>query len=108
MEKSQEAHDQIQKMVTDSPILLFMKGKPETPLCGFSARVVQILAHLKVEYDAFDVLSDESIRQGIKTFSQWPTIPQLYVKGQLLGGCDIIQDKFLSGELEKDLQQAQS
>ena len=83
--------------------MLFMKGTPEQPQCGFSARVVQILNFLKVKYRAFDVLSDPEIRQGIKDYGNWPTIPQLYVNKSLLGGCDIVQEQFETGELEKNL-----
>ena len=97
------AKEQITKLVTDHPVMLFMKGNPDQPQCGFSAKVVQILNFLKVKYHFFDVLSDESIRQGIKEYSNWPTIPQLYVKKELLGGCDIVQEQFQSGDLEKTL-----
>ena len=83
--------------------MLFMKGSPEQPQCGFSARVVQILGFLKVKYQSFDVLSDESIREGVKEYGNWPTIPQLYVNKELLGGCDIVQEQFETGELEKSL-----
>ena len=95
--------EHIAKLVTDHPIMLFMKGAPKEPQCGFSACVVQILDFLKVKYHFFDVLSDESIRQGIKEYSNWPTIPQLYVNKELLGGCDIVQEQFQSGDLEKTL-----
>ena len=98
-----EAREQISKLISDNPVILFMKGSPEQPQCGFSSRVVQILDFLKVKYSSFDVLSDESIRQGIKEYGNWPTVPQLYVKEQLIGGCDIIQEQFQSGELEKTL-----
>ena len=90
-------------MISDNSVMLFMKGNPEQPQCGFSARVVQILDFLKVKYNSFDVLSDESIRQGVKDYSQWPTIPQLYVNKEFLGGCDIVQEEFQSGNLEKTL-----
>ena len=98
-----EAKEQISKLISDNPVILFMKGSPEQPQCGFSSRVVQILDFLKVKYSSFDVLSDESIRQGIKEYGNWPTVPQLYVKEQLVGGCDIVQEQFQSGELEKTL-----
>ena len=78
------------------------------PQCGFSARVVQILDFLKVKYHTFDVLSDEEIRQGIKEYSNWPTIPQLYIGKKLLGGCDIVQEQFETGELEKALESYKS
>ena len=93
----------IESLISENPILLFMKGTPEQPQCGFSARVVQILNFLKVKYNYFDVLSDEAIRQGIKDYAGWPTIPQLYVKKELLGGCDIVQEQFETGDLEKSL-----
>lgn len=98
-----EAKEKISKLIAEHPVMLFMKGEPAQPQCGFSARVVQILDFLKVKYDTFDVLSDESIRQGIKEYSNWPTIPQLYVNKELLGGCDIVQEMFQSGDLEKTL-----
>lgn len=97
------AQERISKLITDHPVMLFMKGSPEQPMCGFSSRVVQILNFLKVKYHSFDVLSDETIRQGIKEYSSWPTIPQLYIKKELIGGCDIVQEHFQSGELENFL-----
>ena len=99
-EKTQE---RIKNLVQSKPLILFMKGEPQNPQCGFSARVVQILDFIKVKYEFFNVLSDEDIRQGIKVYGSWPTIPQLYVQGELMGGCDIIEEKFHSGELEKEL-----
>ena len=104
METQNKALEEIKKMVQDNPLMLFMKGTPKTPLCGFSARVVQILDFIGVSYKSFDVLSNESIRQGIKEFGNWPTIPQLYFNGELLGGCDIIQEKFEAGTLEDELK----
>ena len=95
---------QIEKLLQTHPVFLFMKGTPEQPQCGFSARVVQILNFLKVKYQTFDVLTDNSIREGIKEYGNWPTIPQLYVNKELLGGCDIIQEQFQTGELEKSLK----
>ena len=93
-------HDFISKAVTDHPVVLFMKGEPEQPRCGFSAVVVQILDHLGVEFVGVDVLQDERLRNGIKSFSDWPTIPQLYVKGEFVGGSDIVREMFSSGELK--------
>ena len=90
----------IKQDIADNPVLLFMKGTPVFPQCGFSAAVVQILTHLGVKFKGVDVLSDPSIRQGVKDFSQWPTIPQLYVKGEFVGGCDIVREMFESGELK--------
>ena len=95
--------EKISSLLENHPVMLFMKGNPEQPQCGFSARVTQILDFLKVQYESFDVLSDESIRQGIKEYGNWPTVPQLYVRKELIGGCDIIQEQFQSGDLEKTL-----
>src|SRR5712671_6891379 len=89
--------------VKANPVVLFMKGTPVFPQCGFSAAVVQILSHLGVKFKAIDVLKDPEIRQGIKEFSNWPTIPQLYVKGEFVGGCDIVREMFEQGELESFL-----
>jgi monothiol glutaredoxin len=93
------AHDRIAKDVAENDVLLFMKGTPVFPQCGFSAAVVQILSHVGVKFKAVDVLKDPEIRQGIKEFSNWPTIPQLYVKGEFVGGCDIIKEMYEAGEL---------
>jgi monothiol glutaredoxin len=94
-------HDRIRQQVTENPVVLFMKGTPVFPQCGFSATVVQILSHLGVKFKGVDVLSDSSVREGIKEFSSWPTIPQLYVKGEFVGGCDIIREMFETGELQQ-------
>jgi monothiol glutaredoxin len=94
-------HDRIHQQVTDNPVVLFMKGTPVFPQCGFSATVVQILSHLGVKFKGVDVLADSSVREGIKEFSSWPTIPQLYVKGEFVGGCDIIREMFETGELQQ-------
>ena len=96
--------DRIKQDVTDNPVVLYMMGTPVFPQCGFSAAVVQILTHLGVKFKGIDVLADPALRQGIKDFSSWPTIPQLYVKGEFVGGCDIVREMFESGEL-KDLLQ---
>ena len=93
-------HAFIAKSVAEHPVILFMKGVPEQPQCGFSAVSVQILDHLGVDFVGVDVLQSEALRQGIKSFSDWPTIPQLYVKGEFVGGCDIIREMFQSGELK--------
>jgi monothiol glutaredoxin len=92
--------DRIKGDVAANQVVLFMKGSPVFPQCGFSARVVQILTHLGVKFKGIDVLQDPSIRQGIKDYSSWPTIPQLYVKGEFVGGCDIISEMYESGELQ--------
>ena len=91
--------DRIRQQVADATVVLFMKGTPVFPQCGFSAAVVQILSHLGVKFKAIDVLKDPEIRQGIKEFSNWPTIPQLYVKGEFVGGADIIREMFENEEL---------
>ncbi|RAK63763.1 Grx4 family monothiol glutaredoxin [Phenylobacterium kunshanense] len=93
-------HDWIAKSVAENPVILFMKGEPEQPRCGFSAVTVQILDHLGVEFVGVDVLQSDALREGIKSFSDWPTIPQLYVKGEFVGGCDIVREMFQSGELK--------
>jgi monothiol glutaredoxin len=98
-------HDRIRQQVTDNPVVLFMKGTPVFPQCGFSATVVQILSHLGVKFKGVDVLSDSSVREGIKEYSSWPTIPQLYVKGEFIGGCDIIREMFETGELRQMLEE---
>ena len=94
-------HDRIRQQVTDNPVVLFMKGTPVFPQCGFSATVVQILSHLGIKFKGIDVLSDSSVRDGIKEYSSWPTIPQLYVKGEFIGGCDIVREMFETGELQQ-------
>jgi monothiol glutaredoxin len=91
--------DRISADISENPVVLFMKGTPQFPQCGFSAAVVQALSHLGVEYKGIDVLADPSLRQGVKDFSNWPTIPQLYVKGDFVGGADIVREMLESGEL---------
>jgi monothiol glutaredoxin len=93
-------HDFIAKTVAENPVVVFMKGVPDQPRCGFSQVVVQILDHLGVDFVGVDVLQSEPLRQGIKTFSDWPTIPQIYVKGEFIGGSDIVREMFQSGELK--------
>ncbi len=95
--------DRIQSEITENPVMLYMKGNAMFPQCGFSARVVQILSHLNVPFKTANVLEDDQLRDGIKEFSSWPTIPQLYVKGEFVGGCDIVTEMFQSGELESFL-----
>ena len=97
---SNPVHEQIQSTVDSADVVLFMKGTPMFPQCGFSAAVVQVLSHMGVPFQGFNVLEDMEIRNGIKEFSSWPTIPQLYVKGEFVGGCDIIREMYESGELE--------
>jgi monothiol glutaredoxin len=95
--------ERIKQDIADNPIVLYMKGTPVFPQCGFSAAVVQMLTNLGVRFKGIDVLTDPSLRQGIKEFSQWPTIPQLYVKGEFVGGCDIVREMYETGELEQFL-----
>lgn len=97
--------DRIKADIASNDIVLYMKGTPATPQCGFSATVVHILDQVGVKYKGVNVLADAEIRQGIKDFSNWPTIPQLYVKGEFVGGCDIIKDMFESGELRPFLEE---
>jgi monothiol glutaredoxin len=99
-----DIHSWIENVVKTNDVVLFMKGTPEQPMCGFSGRVVQILDHLGVPYQGVNVLQSDILRQGIKEYSDWPTIPQLYVKGEFVGGCDIITEMFQSGELKQKLQ----
>ena len=89
----------IEREINDHDVVLFMKGTPVFPQCGFSAVMVQVLTHLGVKFKAIDVLSDPELRQEIKAFSDWPTVPQLYVKGEFMGGCDIVREMFETGEL---------
>ena len=93
--------EKITEEISSNNVHLFMKGPPLFPQCGFSSTVVQILTYLEVSFSSTNVLEDENLREGIKEFSNWPTIPQLYVKGELMGGCDIIKEMFESGELQK-------
>ena len=96
----QAVHDWIRKAIATNDVVLFMKGTKSFPQCGFSSKVAQILGHMGVAYKDVNVLEDMGIREGIKSFSDWPTIPQLYVKGEFVGGCDIIREMFQSGELK--------
>ena len=93
--------ERIKSDIESNDVVLYMKGTPVFPQCGFSSTVVQVLTHLGVKFKGIDVLSDPSIREGIKQFSNWPTIPQLYVKGEFLGGCDIVREMYESGELQE-------
>lgn len=95
-----DTNARIQSEIDETPVVLFMKGTPVFPQCGFSATVVQVLTHLGVPFKGVNVLEDGDVREGIKQFSNWPTIPQLYVKGEFVGGCDIIREMYESGELE--------
>ncbi|MBO0334873.1 Grx4 family monothiol glutaredoxin [Sneathiella sp. CAU 1612] len=103
----QVTKDRISQEVSGNDVVLFMKGSAIFPQCGFSATAVQILSHLDVKFKGIDVLSDPAIREGIKEYSQWPTIPQLYVKGEFVGGCDIMREMFETGELQEIFEQKQ-
>jgi monothiol glutaredoxin len=96
-----DVFDRIRDEIAKNDVLLFMKGTPVFPQCGFSAAVVDVLSQLGVKFNSVNILVDPDLRQGIKEFSQWPTIPQLYVKGEFVGGCDIIREMFETGELEQ-------
>ena len=96
-----DASAKIQDMIDNSDVVLFMKGTKEMPQCGFSSRVAGVLNYMGVDFRDVNVLADDTIRQGIKDFSDWPTIPQLYVKGEFVGGCDIVTEMTLSGELDQ-------
>mgnify|MGYP001194129256 CR=1 FL=1 len=99
-----EIKEKIIKIIKDNDVCLFMKGTANAPQCGFSNVVANVLKHLKVNFKDINVLDDEALRQGIKDFSDWPTIPQLYVKGEFIGGCDIIKEMFEKGELKSLLE----
>ena len=98
---NQDIQNQIKKIIEDNKVVLFMKGTPEMPMCGFSAAVVNILNILEVEFLGINILDSDELRQGIKEYSDWPTIPQLYIDQEFVGGCDIIQDMYKNGELQK-------
>lgn len=101
----QEIQDWIRKKVASEDVVLFMKGTSQFPQCGFSSQVAQILGYLGVPYEDINVLEDLSIREGIKAFTNWPTVPQLYVKGEFVGGCDIVREMFQAGELQELLNE---
>ena len=96
-----EIDDKIESLIKDNDVCLFMKGTPDAPQCGFSMAVTNVLKHLNINFKGINVLEDEKLRQGIKDFSDWPTIPQLYVKKEFVGGCDIVKEMYESGELKK-------
>ena len=95
-----ETKEKIKKLIDNNDVCLFMKGTPDSPQCGFSMAVSNVLKHLKVNFNAINILEDDGLRQGIKEFSDWPTIPQLYIKGEFIGGCDIVKEMFEKGELK--------
>jgi monothiol glutaredoxin len=105
MTMTDDTNARLQSLVDSNAVLLFMKGTPLFPQCGFSNRAVSILSHLGVEFESVDVLQDQEVRQGIKAFSDWPTIPQLYVKGEFIGGSDIMMEMYESGELAQLLEE---
>lgn len=96
--------DHLHKLINQADVVLFMKGDKYIPQCGFSAKVVDILNEFEIDYSTFDILADEDVRQGLKEYSNWPTYPQLYYKGELIGGCDIVCEMYEAGELEKLLK----
>ena len=98
------AQDAIKSTIENNDVVLFMKGTPVFPQCGFSSVVARVLDHLQVDFESVNVLEDDGIRQGIKEFSNWPTIPQLYIKGEFVGGCDIVKEMFETGELQTYLR----
>jgi monothiol glutaredoxin len=99
------AFERIENDVKSNPVVLFMKGTPVFPQCGFSARVVQVLSHIGVPFKGVNVLEDMEVREGIKAYANWPTIPQLYVNGEFVGGCDIVLEMFQAGELQSLLKE---
>jgi monothiol glutaredoxin len=104
MSEATSVHDRINQQIGADDVVLYMKGTPVFPQCGFSAVVVEALSRTGVRFQAYNVLEDQDLREGIKSFSNWPTIPQLYVKGEFVGGCDIIRDMYESGELDQLMQ----
>ena len=96
-----EIKEKIKELISTNDVCLFMKGTPDAPQCGFSMAVSNVLKHLNVKFNGINILEDENLRQGIKEYSDWPTIPQLYVKGEFVGGCDIVKEMFEKGELKK-------
>ena len=100
-----EIKEKIKNLINDNQVCLFMKGTPDAPQCGFSMAVSNVLKHLNVDFKGINVLENENLRQGIKDFSDWPTIPQLYIKQEFIGGCDIVKEMFEKGELKKLLEE---
>ena len=100
-----DINEKIKELIKNNDVCLFMKGTADSPQCGFSMAVSNVLKHLKVDFKGVNVLEDENLRQGIKTFSDWPTIPQLYVKSEFIGGCDIVKEMFEKGELKTLLEE---
>ena len=100
-----EINEKIKKLINDNEVCLFMKGTPDSPQCGFSMAVSNVLKHLNVNFKGVNVLDDPNLRQAIKDYSDWPTIPQLYIKNEFIGGCDIVKEMFENGELKKILEE---
>ena len=100
-----QTKNNIEAYINSNDVCLFMKGTPDSPQCGFSMTVTNVLKYLNVKFQSVNVLEDQNLRQGIKDFSDWPTIPQLYIKGEFIGGCDIVKDMFEKGELKKILEE---
>tara|TARA_B100001248_G_scaffold251439_1_gene226546 strand:+ start:3738 stop:4055 length:318 start_codon:yes stop_codon:yes gene_type:complete len=100
-----EIKDKINNLISENKVCLFMKGTPDSPQCGFSMTVTNLLKHLDVKFKGVNVLEDDNLRQGIKEFSDWPTIPQLYINKEFIGGCDIVKEMFEKGELKKILEE---
>jgi monothiol glutaredoxin len=100
-----EIKEKIKNLIEENDVCLFMKGTPDAPQCGFSMAVSNVLKHLNVDFRGIDILKDENLRNGIKEFSDWPTIPQLYIKREFIGGCDIVKEMFENGELKKLLEE---
>ncbi len=100
-----EINEKIKKLINDNEVCLFMKGTPDSPQCGFSMAVSNVLKHLNVNFKGVNVLEDQNLRQAIKDYSDWPTIPQLYIKNEFIGGCDIVKEMFEKGELKKFLEE---
>lgn len=103
-----DTQERIKQQIGSSRIFLYMKGSPQAPMCGFSAQAVQMLGATGANFSSFDVLSDNEVRQGIKEYSKWPTIPQLYIDGELVGGCDIMTELYRKGELQKLVAKTQA
>lgn len=103
---TETVHEQIKSMINANDVVLFMKGTKETPQCGFSSRVASILKYMAIDFADVNVLADDGLRDGVKSFSDWPTIPQLYIRGEFVGGCDIITEMTLSGELDQLLEKS--
>ena len=100
-----EIKTKIEDLINNNDVCLFMKGTPDSPQCGFSMAISNVLKHLKINFKGINILEDENLRQGIKEFSDWPTIPQLYIKGDFIGGCDIVKEMFEKGELKSLMEE---